>query len=184
VGLASDGGHLTPVKHRRGHAAQFPARCLQQGCARAIISTPSRRSLNAGGHQFSFGAQVRVAEDRAPATTSTIIQKGSSSSSNGRWRLRLNRMQGKPYCLVKGTKGFLRMHSPTGIVDGTWHQLTCVRKGRSVTLFVDGEVVAARTGPIGRVSNGAPIRVGGINTVTKTNQFFGRLDNVKLRIRR
>jgi hypothetical protein len=181
--LSANGGRLTRVKHRSGHAAQFPDRCLQQGCPRAIISTPSRKSLNARGRQFSFGAQVRVAPNRAPASTSTIIQKGSPTAAK-RWRLRINRPQGKPYCHVSGTKGLLRMHSRVGIADGRWHRLKCSRQGRSVRLFVDGDLVAERTGPIGRVSNRGPVRVGGTSTITKNNQFFGRLDNVYLRIRR
>jgi hypothetical protein len=181
--LSANGGRLRAVKHRSGHAAQFPDRCLEQGCPRAIISTPSRKSLNARGRQFSFGAQIRVRPSRAPASTSTIIQKGSPSTAK-RWRLRINGPQGKPYCFVSGTKGMARMHSSTGVADGKWHRLTCSPKGQSVRLFVDGDVVAEKTGPIGRVSNRGPVRVGGISTVTKNNQFFGRLDKVHLRIRR
>lgn len=170
--VAANGGDLTSVRHRSGHAARFPRTCVQQGCPRAIISTRSRTSLNARGHTFSFGAQVRVNENRT-AFKSTVIQKGSYRSPRGRWRLRLDRQDARPYCLVLGSKGFLRLRDATGIADGHWHSLSCTRAGQSVRLAVDGVVVAEKVGPTGRVSNRAPIRVGGINTVTKNNQFFG-----------
>lgn len=181
--VAANGGRLFPVRHGSGRAAQFPDKCVESGCPRAIIVTPHRKPLNPQRRPFRFGAEVRVAPDRT-AFTSTIVQKGDFDSPNGRWRLRVNRSTAKPYCLVKGTKGFVRVRAPQGIADSRWHALSCSRQGRTVRLRVDGSVVAQGSGPIGRVANRAPIKIGGTGTFTKNNQFYGRLDRVQLRVGR
>lgn len=182
--VTADGGRLRPVDHRKGRAAQFPRRCLERGCPRAIIAVHNRKALNPHRNAFSFGAQVRIKADQT-AKTSTIVQKGDYDSRRGRWRLRVNRSEAKPYCLVKGSKGFLRLRADAGVADGRWHTLRCSRHARALRLYVDGRLVASDTGPIGFVSNRAPIRVGGTAaTYTHNNQFFGRMDRVFLRISR
>jgi hypothetical protein len=179
--LTGQGGAIKPVAHGQGKAAQFPARCLNAGCPRAIINVADKPRLNPDGRRFSFGAEVHLTPQQA-VWRSTVIQKGKYSSPRGRWRLRVDGDTGRPYCLVKGTKGLVRIRAERGIANGAWHQLTCTRRGPSLRLLVDGSVVASKTGPIGRVANGAPIRVGGFATFRNNNQFFGRMDNVFLRV--
>lgn len=115
--VTADGGRLRPVDHRKGRAAQFPRRCLERGCPRAIIAVHNRKALNPHRNAFSFGAQVRIKADQT-AKTSTIVQKGDYDSRRGRWRLRVNRSEAKPYCLVKGSK---RLPAPArGRGRGGW----------------------------------------------------------------
>jgi hypothetical protein len=178
----ANGGRLTSVRHGGGRAARFPAPCPDRGCPRAIISTPHRRALNSGIRPFSFGAQVRVSPKRT-AFTSSIIRKGDFPTA-GRWRLRIDRAEGFPYCAVAGSAGTVVMRSPIGIADGQWHSVRCTRRGKTVRLAVDGRLVAAKVGPIGVVRNVDPVLIGGVNTRTRNNQFSGTLDNVHLRIRR
>jgi hypothetical protein len=180
--LTGQGGTIRPVSHGQGKAAQFPAPCVDPGCPRAIINVRDKPRLNPGDQRFSFGAEVRLSAKQA-VWRSTIIQKGKYFSQRGRWRLRVDGDSGRPYCLVKGTKGLLRIRAENGIANGAWHQLTCTRKGPTLRLFVDGSLRASKTGPIGRVANGAPIRVGGFATFRNNNQFFGGLDDVFLRVR-
>ena len=181
--VAANGGQVTSVRHHRGWAARFPGRCVQQGCPRAFVSTPNRRGLNPGRRAFSFGAQVRVSAD-STAAKSTVIQKGRYTNPRGRWRLRLDWADARPYCLVRGTAGTVLMRSRTGIADGRWHSVACVRTADMVRLVVDGEVVRAKEGRTGRVANRAPVSIGGFATVARSNQFFGTLDRVYLRTRR
>jgi hypothetical protein len=178
----ANGGRLTPVRHRGGRAAAFPNPCPDRGCPRAIIATPNRRGLNPGVRAFSFGAQIRVNPNRT-AFKSSIIRKGDFPRP-GRWRLRVDRAEGFPYCSIAGTAGAVRMRSLVGIADGQWHRVRCARRGRSVRLVVDGRVVRAKVGPIGAVRSPQPILIGGVSTGVRNNQFSGSLDNVYLSIRR
>jgi hypothetical protein len=178
----ANGGRLTRLPHRGGRAAGFPDPCHERGCPRAIISTPSRKALNPGVRAFAFGAQVRVNPERT-AFTSTIIRKGDFLTP-GRWRLRIDRAEGFPYCAVAGTAGNVVIRSRAGIADGQWHSVSCTRRGSLVRLTVDGTVVRAKTGPIGVVRSAQPVRVGGVSTGVRSNQYSGTLDNVFLRIRR
>ena len=179
---AANGGTLRLVKHRNGRAIRFPQRCLARDCPRVILATSQARTINPRRHPFTFGATVRVTSTQT-SPTSTVIQKGDYTNPR-RWRLKLNGPTARPYCLVEGANGLLRMHSMTGLADGQWHRVVCNRDGRIVTLVVDGVVVATKTGPIGPVRNHATVRIGGTSLIAKNNQFFGALDKVTFKVRR
>jgi hypothetical protein len=178
----ANGGRLVPRRHGAGRAVGFPSPCPDPGCPRAIISTPHRKALNPGIRPFSFGAQIRLSPNRT-AFTSTIIRKGDFPTA-GRWRLRVDRAEGFPYCAVSGTAGTVVMRSLAGIADGQWHTVRCARRGPTLRLIVDGTIVRTKVGPIGVVRNAHPVLIGGTSTRVRNNQFSGTLDNVHLRIRR
>jgi hypothetical protein len=179
---ASNGGTLRLVKHRTGSAVRFPQRCLNRDCPRVILATAGAKTINSRRHPFTFGATIRVTSTQT-SPTSTIIQKGDFTNPR-RWRLKLNGLTARPYCLIKGSNGLLRMHSMTGLADGHWHRVVCKRDGRTVSLVVDGAIVATKTGPIGPVRNHASVRIGGTSLIPKNNQFFGALDKVTFKVRR
>ena len=178
----ANGGRLTSVRHGGGRAARFPAPCPDRGCPRVIISTPHRSALNPGIRPFSFGAQIRVSPNRT-AFKSSIISNGDFPIA-GRWRLRVDRAEGFPYCAVSGTAGTVVMRSLAGIADGQWHTVRCARRGQTLRLIVDGTIVRTKVGPIGVVRNAHPVLIGGTSTGVRNNQFSGTLDDVHLRIRR
>ncbi len=78
------------------------------------------------------------------------------------------------------------INSTKRIDDNTWHRLECRRIGRTVTLRVDGEVVARANAATGRIRNNAPVRVGGkaVGTASDNDQYHGDLDNVFYSIKR
>ena len=176
----SNGGRLTAVRHGHGRAVRFPSRCLDQSCPRVVISTPGSSSTDPRQRSFRFGATVKVTTART-ARTSTIVQKGRYAKAS-RWRLRLNGAAARPYCLVKGSRGLLRMNGTQGLADGRWHNVTCTRSGKHVWITVDGRTVAEKRGRIGRVHNRAPLLIGGTRILPANNQYFGWLDNVTVRM--
>jgi hypothetical protein len=177
---ASNGGRLTAVRHGSGRAVRFPGRCLDQSCPRVVISTSSSSSTDPRWRSFRFGASVKVSPART-SRTSTIVQKGRYAKAS-RWRLRLNGAAARPYCLVKGSRGLLRMNGAQGLADGRWHNVSCTRSGAHVWITVDGRTVAEKRGPIGRVHNRAPLNIGGTRILPANNQYFGVLDNVTVRM--
>lgn len=181
--LVSDGGRLTREDGVVRRAAGFPGTCRR--CGRAILEINDDRALDPRRARFRFGAAVKVTAQQAPqGMDPNIVQKGLAGQPRGQFKLEL--LGSRPRCVISGRAG--RVSTPRGpsIADGRWHQLQCARRGRVVNVRVDGVTVAQATGPIGRVANSAPVRIGGkaVGPAADNDQYHGDLDSVFLRINR
>lgn len=84
--------------------------------------------------------------------------KGAHKQPGGQWKLEL--VGAQPRCVFRGMRGGAMIKAGQRVDDNTWHRLECRRIGRTVTLRVDGVVVASASAATGRIRNNAPVRVG------------------------
>lgn len=176
--LVAAGGRLNLVKGIKGHGASFPKLC--HTCGRGIIEAADKKGLDPNGHQFSFGAAVRVGARQA-VHGQNILQKGYFNQDGGQWKLQLH-PGGIPSCVVFGAAGRLRVDGTASVANGHWHRMTCLRTSTGVRLYVDGKVAASGDGPTGWINNTSPVRVGGKKINPANKQFHGRLDAVFLKV--
>lgn len=168
-------GQFKKTPGKPGRAARYP-----RASGYGLIEAPDRRAWDPGHRDFSFGARVKVTAAMGDRNMN-VIQKGYYSQPGGQWKLQLD--HGRPSCRVQGDSGGLLVRSDTSVADGAWHRLVCVRSYNQLVLRVDGTEVASGSGPTGRVSNSATVRIGAKKLGSgRVDQFHGRLDVPFLRM--
>ena len=69
------------------------------------------------------------------------------------------------------------------VADGTWHDLTCARTPKRLTIIVDGVERASVPVPANlSIANAEPLRIGGKGPNKGNDQYAGQIDNVFLAI--
>lgn len=177
--VLTDGvARIKRAKGVTGRAMRFP--CVT--CGRAIIEIPDRNSLDPRESTFTFGASVRVTARQAVGSMN-VVQKGWYDEAGGQYKLQVD--DGVPSCVVNGSAGRATVLSTTNVADGAWHAVACERTGATVSVLVDGAVVAQAAAVTGHVDNAAPVWIGGKEIGTgDPDQFRGRMDDVVVRILR
>ncbi len=176
-------GRLTVEQGLKGRGAGYPGGCRK--CGRALIEVADGKGMDARRRPFSFGAAVKLKDRQAKrGKDPNILQKGLTTQRGGQWKLAL--VGAKPKCVFTGARGSVAIESKQPVDDNKWHRLQCRRIGRTVTLRVDGAVVASANAATGSIRNNAPIRVGGkaVGPAADNDQYHGDLDNVFYSIER
>lgn len=181
------GARAEVVAGRDGNALRFPERCAGQRCPQVILEIPDDDALDPGDAQFSYGAAVQLT--RADLTGgSNVVQKGGYGDPSGQWKLQVDRLDGRPSCVVQGRRQEQHTRAvvvaSVGVADGRWHTVTCVKRDDHVAIEVDGEQRGREDVRVGSVRNDAPVRIGGkaILDAGDNDQFHGTLDDVFLHI--
>lgn len=180
-------GVLTVIPHDgNGRAIRFPEPCAPtagSACPRAVVQTADPSSLNPGGGDFTYGADVLV--EPAQAKESFVIQQGRTSRSYSRqWSLQLD-SDGRPSCVmaISDSGAPHTAQSTVTIADGIWHRVKCARVAGQLTISVDDSPPAGVPVPPDLIfDTDAPFRLGGTSNQQDNGQFFGALDNVFFRL--
>lgn len=170
-----------------GKALRFPAVCRGTTCPQAIVEIPDSAELDPKEAPFSYGAAVLLA--RAELTGgSNVVQKGAFGDPTGQWKLQVDKMDGRPSCVVQGQRRGQHTRAvvvaDVGVADGRWHAVSCTKRESYVAITVDGKQRGREDVRIGAVANDAPVRVGGKAILDRgdNDQFHGALDDVFLRV--
>jgi len=177
---AADGGTVRYVPHGTGRAVAFPARCRTgvTTCPRAILEGGDDADLDPGTRAFRFGATVRATPEQV-GTGANVMQKGVATTES-QWKLQVGQ-RGRPSCVLVG-RGSTRIYlvrATVRVTDGAWHAISCRRSGTSLSIAVDGTTRGTTVVPSTvNIGNTLPLRLGGRNLTTRSDQFGGAIDDV------
>jgi hypothetical protein len=147
-----------------------------------LVQVPANSKLNPGAGNYSVTIRYRTSQHFG-----NMVQKGQAGSSGGYFKL--ENPGGRINCVFRGTASngsFLRkdVQAPTVLSNNQWHTATCARTAQSLTLTVDGSVVATSKGSSGTISNSRPITIAGkleCDQITTTCDYFtGDIDYIKI----
>lgn len=180
--LAANGGEVVPVAGADGLGVQFPQVCTGSGCPLAVISAADAADLNPGTAPFTFGAKVRLTlDDLTTDHGSNIVQKGLYNTAQ--WKLQIDdAATGQPSCVVRtdGGANAIKVKSPVGVADGTWHKVSCQRTSSELIILIDN--VPQNSKPIPADYDISPIgeevRIGAKSAGKNNDQYHGALDDV------
>jgi hypothetical protein len=182
--LGENGGvlRLVPQGQGLGLAVAYPDRCTlprQNECPRAILQGVRDDSLNPGTRPLQYGASVLMTQADL-SDGANVVQKGYSVGGGSQFKLQVDHRLGHPSCVITGRAGRIYRAEPwIDVADGNWHDLTCTRAGRWLTLSVDGVDRACVHVPRRlSIANAEPLRVGGKGPARGNDQFAGEIDNV------
>ena len=66
-----------------------------------------------------------------------MFTKGDGSSKGGQIKIEVQG-NGQASCMFRGSLGKKQLQAGPNVVDGQWHQVTCVRNGTQIVETVDG----------------------------------------------
>jgi hypothetical protein len=87
-----------------------------------------------------------------------MFTKGGSSSRGGQIKVEVQE-NGQASCAFRGALGKKQLQAGPNVVDGKWHQVTCVRDGTRIVETVDGASFSV-TKATGAITVTDPIRLG------------------------
>ncbi|GGJ85920.1 hypothetical protein GCM10010123_14440 [Pilimelia anulata] len=175
----ADGGAVRFIPGSDSPALLFPARCVPRvtACPRAMLETPDHPSLNPGTQRLRFGAKV-IGTGGTVGTGANVMQKGVNPHGS-QYKLQVG-ARGKPNCVIVGQNPAERYlaRATVPVVDGQWHQVTCLRAGTMLYVFVDGVARGSAQVPVTvSVANDLPLRLGARNLTDRTDRFGGGIDD-------
>jgi hypothetical protein len=87
-----------------------------------------------------------------------MFTKGDGSSRGGQIKIEVQG-NGQASCMFRGALGKKQLQAGPNVVDGNWHQVTCVRNGTQIVETVDGANFSV-TKATGAITVTDPIRLG------------------------
>jgi hypothetical protein len=87
-----------------------------------------------------------------------MFTKGDGSSKGGQIKIEVQG-NGQASCMFRGALGKRQLKAGPNVVDGQWHQVTCVRNGTQIVETVDGASFSV-TKATGAITVADPIRLG------------------------
>ncbi len=87
-----------------------------------------------------------------------MFTKGNGSSRGGQIKIEVQG-NGQASCMFRGALGKRQLKAGPNVVDGQWHQVTCVRNGTRIVETVDGASFSV-TKATGAITVTDPIRLG------------------------
>jgi hypothetical protein len=87
-----------------------------------------------------------------------MFTKGDGSSRGGQIKIEVQG-NGQASCMFRGALGKKQLQAGPNVVDGQWHQVTCVRNGTQIVETVDGASFSV-TKATGAITLTDPIRLG------------------------
>ena len=142
-----------------------------------LVVVPDRAALDPGDRDFAITIRMRAHEQFG-----NIVQKGQATVPGGSYKLQFP--GGRVQCWFRGSDGQVLVTAPRPINDYRWHTVTCERLEEGVTLDVDGDRVAAKRGPTGRIANSWPLSIGGKTSCDQIevgcDYFAGDIDYLRI----
>jgi hypothetical protein len=178
---AADGGSLRWVMRGSSPAIATPAKCAAGAtrCPRVVLEGTNDADLNPGIRTFRWGAMVATLRSQLGPTDSNVMQKGVSTTQS-QWKLQVG-IQGRAHCVVvgQGSATNYLVRSNVIVADGRWHQVTCVRTGSWLGVYVDGKNQGTIRVPANlSIANTLPMRVGARNLQIAADRYVGFVDEV------
>jgi len=146
-----------------------------------VVTATGSKALALGSQPFTMETRLRFSKVPSATVGDYDILRGTPG---GGWRLeivaRKKRTIAVAACGYAGSKGKVLLTGGPHLADGAWHVVRCVKDDSSVTLTVDGVVVAKRTVTIGSVTTKDPLAMGA--KPTGEDPYTGELDYVRVSV--
>jgi hypothetical protein len=178
---SSGGGAARFGVRAPGKYFAFPPRCAATAttCARLLLEGGDDIDLDPGTKPFRWGATINATAGQV-GQSANVMQKGVASTES-QWKLQIGGVRPRAQCVVVGVgsaKAYIA-RSDVDIIDGKWHQLTCLRSATLLAVVVDGSMRGKIALPSTlNISNAMPLRVGGPNLQATGDMYNGALDDV------
>ncbi|MBU2668448.1 hypothetical protein KOI35_33540 [Actinoplanes bogorensis] len=140
-----------------------------------VVTVPDDDRLDPGTRDYAIGMRLRTRD-----WFGNIVQKGQATVPGGSFKIQIP--SGRIQCWFRGSHTSLLVTAPKPINDGEWHTVRCERTRDGVTLLIDRQVVASKSGWTGDIANSWPLSIGGKTNCDQVkvgcDYFAGDIDYV------
>jgi hypothetical protein len=139
---------------------------------KSYVSVPNAPSLNPGS------ADIHISFDLNTTSLPTsgdydLVRKGTFDSTEYKIELL---QSGAITCVFRGTAN-RNATGGSGLNNGAWHHIECIKQASQVQLVIDGTVVKTSTGTVGSISNTLAVNIG---AYPGSDWYKGNLDEVSI----
>lgn len=141
--------------------------------AKSYVEVPNSASLNPGSANITISFWLRTFS--LPTSGDfDLVRKGVFTAPEYKIELL---QSGQIQCTFRGTTSNHNAIGGSGLNNGAWHHIQCIKTGTQIQTVIDGTVVATTTATVGSISNTSALEIG---AYPGSDWYKGKLDEVSI----
>jgi hypothetical protein len=141
----------------------------------SYVAVPNAASLNPGSANIDISFYLKTMS--LPTSGDyDLVRKGVYTAPE--YKVELNK-NGSINCTFRGTTSNHSATGGSGLNNGAWHHVECLKTASQVQLVIDGTVVATTSGTVGSISNTYAVDIG---AYPGSDWYKGKLDDMSIAI--
>lgn len=141
----------------------------------SYVEVPDAPSLNPGPASITISFCLKTV-NLPTSGDYDLVRKGDYTA--GDYKVELLQ-SGQINCEFQGSSGLVIADGGSGLNNGTWHHIECIKTDSQVQLVIDSVVTATTIGTAGSISTTYPVEIG---AHPGGDWYKGRLDEVSIAI--
>ncbi len=141
--------------------------------AKSYVEVPNAASLNPGSANITISFWLRTFS-LPKSGDFDLVRKGVFTAPEYKVELL---QSGQIQCTFRGTTSNHNAIGGSGLNNGAWHNIQCIKTGTQIQTVIDGTVVATTNATVGSISNTSALEIG---AYPGSDWYMGKLDEVSI----
>jgi hypothetical protein len=141
--------------------------------AKSYVQVPNSASLSPGSANITISFWLRTFS-LPKSGDFDLVRKGVFTAPEYKIELL---QSGAIQCTFRGTTSNHNATGGSGLNNGAWHHIQCIKTGTHLQTVIDGTVVATTNATVGSISNTYPLEIG---AYPGSDWYKGKLDEVSI----
>jgi hypothetical protein len=141
--------------------------------AKSYVDVPNSASLNPGSANITISLWLRTFS-LPKSGDFDLVRKGVFTAPEYKVELL---QSGAIQCTFRGTTSNHNATGGSGLNNGAWHHIQCIKTGAQLQTVIDGTVVATTNAVVGSISNTYAVDIG---AYPGSDWYKGKLDEVSI----
>jgi hypothetical protein len=144
-----------------------------ESTAKSYVDVPNSASLNPGSANITISFWLRTLS-LPKSGDFDLVRKGVFTAPEYKVELL---QSGAIQCTFRGTTSNHNATGGSGLNNGAWHHIQCIKTGTQLQTVIDGTVVATTNAAVGSISNTYAVDIG---AYPGSDWYKGKLDEVSI----
>lgn len=140
---------------------------------KSYVEVPNSTSLNPGSANITISFWLRTLS-LPKSGDFDLVRKGVFTAPEYKVELL---QSGQIQCTFRGTTSNHNAIGGSGLNNGAWHHIQCVKTGTQIQTVIDGTVAATTNATVGSISNTSALEIG---AYPGSDWYQGKLDEVSI----
>jgi hypothetical protein len=140
---------------------------------KSYVEVPNSATLNPGSANITISFWLRTFS-LPKSGDFDLVRKGVSTAPEYKIELL---QSGQIQCTFRGTASNHNAIGGSGLNNGAWHHIQCVKTGTQIQTVIDGTVVATTNATVGSISNTSALEIG---AYPGSDWYQGKLDEISI----
>ncbi len=142
---------------------------------KSYVEVPNSASLNPGSANITISFWLRT-YSLPTSGDFDLVRKGVFTAPEYKVELL---QSGQIQCTFRGTTSNHNAIGGSGLNNGAWHHIQCVKTGTQIQTVIDGKVVATTNATVGSITNTSAVEIG---AYPGSDWYKGKLDEVSISV--